>query len=252
MECLFDITRSNKNFGVDENGLLTSSEKDCIKNSNPYVNVIKTPNMKEGHVGIHCNIPNDVLNEIHGTSWYAEGVRKGIISSGFTDSRNSVLQLGTDTDVLRAAYVAQSIRFGERGPDYMTSLLKAKVDGNYDETLKAIKEEIIEDMPKFEHPALTAYDAEAFERLKKQQEAKLSDYVAAINRLYYDRYSLWKKTRPNIKCDKAKDKAKALEILDEISLNKILQDIGNASIKPGFDFKKFAIDALRKIKSTQQ
>lgn len=245
-ECLFDITDSIKNFGIDGNGLLTCSEKDFMKTFNPYVDVLKMPN-NDARLQVKLNIPNAVLNEIHDQPWFVEACNKGKINAKkYANSRDSHISIGgfAKEDVLKAAYIGQTIRFGESGPEYMTALLKAIADGNFKEVREQIINEIVKDMPKFEHPALKAYDSESYVRMRQAIIAKYKLDIQRFNRLFNNTYAKDKSKR----FDAATDKLNLLMKMAEKRLNFLLDEARVLRVKKrgAFDVNEYFLKALQK------
>jgi len=247
-ECLFDVSSSTKNFGIDENGLLTCSEKEFGKTRNPYVNIAVAAH-DTNRLQAKLNIPNAVLEEIHSQTWYIDACSKGILNAEkYADSKFSVIALGgfAKEEVLKAAYIAQSIRFGEH-PEYMIMLLKAQAEGNFKEVRNQIIEEVLKDMPKFEYPALKAYDPESLVRMKQAQKAKYAEYIQAFNRRFYNVYS---KVKDKM-FDAATDKLKLLTIMDEKDLEFLEATAMQNKIKKhgAFDVNEFILKAITKIQN---
>ena len=244
-ECLFDVSSSTKNFGIDENGLLTCSEKEFSKTRNPYVNIAVAAH-DTNRLQAKLNIPNAVLEEIHSQPWYIEACSKGILNpEKYADSKFSVIALGgfAKDEVLKAAYIAQSIRFGEH-PEYMIMLLKAQAEGNFKEVRNQIIEEVLKDMPKFEHPALQAFDPESLVRMKQAQRAKYAEYIQAFNRRFYNVYSKIKDKMFTA----AIDKLTLLEVMSESQLS-FLEEVAmteKVKKKGAFDVNEFILKALIK------
>ena len=244
-ECLFDISSSTKNFGIDENGLLTCSEKEFGKTRNPYVNIAVAAH-DTNRLQAKLNIPNAVLEEIHSQPWYVEACSKGILNpEKYADSKFSVIALGgfAKDEVLKAAYIAQSIRFGEH-PEYMIMLLKAQADGNFKEVRNQIIEEVLKEIPKFEHPALTAFDPESLMRMKQAQRAQYIKYIQAFNRRFYNIYSKVKDKMFTA----AIDKLTLLEVMSEAQLS-FLEEVAmteKVKKKGAFDVNEFILKALIK------
>jgi hypothetical protein len=245
-DCLFDVSSSTKNFGIDENGLLTCSEKEFSKTRNPYVNVAVAAH-DTNRLQAKLNIPNAVLEEIHSQPWYVEACSKGILNpEKYADSKFSVIALGgfAKDEVLKAVYIAQAIRFGEH-PEYMIMLLKAQAEGNFKEVRNQIIEDVLKDMPKFEHPALQAYDPESAERMKRAQKAKYAEYIQAFNRRFYNVYSKIKDKNFSA----VVDKNTLLTVMSERDLEFLETTAMQNKIKKhsAFDVNDFVLKALLKM-----
>lgn len=248
-ECLFDISSSTKNFGIDENGLLTCSEADFGKTHNPYVNLVRMPR-DDNRIQAQVSVVNEVKEALESQAWFIEAINKGKLPADFADrSKPRTLSVGGfgKDEILKAAYVAQSIRFGERSVDYILAIIKSRVDGNDKEIYNAIKQEILKDMPKFEHPALQAYDPESLVRMKQAQKAKYAEYIQAFNRRFYNVYSKVKDKTFSA----ATDKLKLLMLMNEKDLEFLEATAMQNKIKKhsAFDVNEFILKAITKIQN---
>lgn len=248
-ECLFDVSSSTKNFGIDENGLLTCSEADFGKTHNPYVNLTKMAH-DDDRIQANVSVVNDIKEQLECEPWFKEAQAKGKIANDFTDRKKPQnLAVGgfAKEDVLKAAYIAQSIRFGEHSYEYISAIIKSRIDGNDKKVYEQIVNEILKDMPKFEHPALTTYDPESLVRMKQAQKAKYAEYIQAFNRRFYNVYS---KVKDKM-FDAATDKLKLLTIMDERDLEFLEATAMQNKIKKhgAFDVNEFILKAMTKIKN---
>ncbi len=245
-ECLFDVSSSTKNFGIDENGLLTCSEADFGRTHNPYVNLTRMAH-DDDRIQANVSVINDVKEQLESEPWFKEAQAKGKIAGDFTDRKKPQnLAVGgfAKEDVLKAAYIAQSIRFSERSYEYISAIIKSRIDGNDKKVYEQIVNEILKDMPKFEHPALQAFDPESLVRMKQAQRAKYAEYIQAFNRRFYNVYSKIKDKMFTA----AIDKLTLLEVMSESQLS-FLEEVAmteKVKKKGAFDVNEFILKALIK------
>lgn len=251
-ECLFDISSTIKNFGIDANGLLTCSEADFGKTHNPYVNLTKMAH-DDDRIQANVSVVNDVKEQLECEPWFKEAQAKGKIASDFTDKKKPQnLAVGgfSKDEILKAAYVAQTIRFSERSYEYISTIIKSRIDGNSKEVYGKILDEIVKDMPKFEHPALQAYDPESAERMKRAQKAKYAEYIQAFNRRFYNVYSKIKDKHFSAVVDKntllTLMSERDLEFLETTAMQNKIKKRG------AFDVNEFVLKALLKMRERQQ
>lgn len=245
-ECLFDVSSSTKNFGIDENGLLTCNEADFGKTHNPYVNLVRMPR-DDNRIQAQISVVNEVKEALECQSWFIEAINLGKLPADFADrSKPRTLSVGGfgKDEILKAAYVAQSIRFGEHSIDYISAIIKSRVDGNDKEVYNAIKAEILKDMPEFKYPALQEYDPESLVRMVQVQRAKYQKYITAFNRRFHNIYS---KMKDKV-FDAASDKLTLLSIMSESKLEFLEEEakVQRAKKKGSFDVNDFIFRALQK------
>ena len=215
IEMLFDISDSTKNFGIDANGLLTCSEKDYARTYNPYVALVKMAGDND-RIQTAISVVVSVKEQLESEPWFREAQAKGKAPNNLR-----MLAVGgfSKDEILKAAYVAQTIRFGERSYDYISAIVKSRIDGNSKEVYENILNEIVEDMPKFKYPALQAYDPESATRMKEAIEAKYGKYIEAYVRRVQNCYATFKRRFSNYPHDAETDRKTLLEILDENRLS---------------------------------
>lgn len=221
IEMLFDISDSTKNFGIDANGLLTCSEKDYARTYNPYVALVKMAG-DDDRIQTAISVVVSVKEQLESEPWFREAQAKGKAPNNLR-----MLAVGgfSKDEILKAAYVAQTIRFGERSYEYISAIVKSRIDGNSKEVYEQILNEIVKDMPKFEHPALQAYDPDSAKRMKEAIDAKYGKYVDAYVRRVQNCYATFKRKFPNYPFNAETDKNTLLEILDDKRLA-FLEDQG--------------------------
>ena len=221
IEMLFDISDSTKNFGIDANGLLTCSEKDYARTYNPYVALVKMAG-DDDRIQTAISVVVSVKEQLESEPWFREAQAKGKAPNNLR-----MLAVGgfSKDEILKAAYVAQTIRFGERSYEYISAIVKSRIDGNSKEVYEQILNEIVKDMPKFEYPALQAYDPDSAKRMKEAIDAKYGKYVDAYVRRVQNCYATFKRKFPNYPFDAETDKNTLLEILDDKRLA-FLEDQG--------------------------
>ncbi len=211
IEMLFDISDSTKNFGIDANGLLTCSEKDYARTYNPYVALVKMAG-DDDRIQTAISVVVSVKEQLESESWFREAQAKGKAPNNLR-----MLAVGgfSKDEILKAAYVAQTIRFGEHSYEYISAIVKSRIDGNSKEVYEKILNEIVKDMPEFKYPALQAYDPESAKRMKEAIDAKYGKYVDAYVRRVQNCYATFKRKFPNYSFDAETDKNTLLEILDD-------------------------------------
>lgn len=240
-ECLFDISSSTKNFGIDANGLLTCNEADFGKTHNPYVALVKMAG-DDDRIQTAISVVVSVKEQLECEPWFREAQAKGKAPDNLR-----MLAVGgfSKDEILKAAYVAQTIRFGERSYEYISAIVKSRIDGNSKEVYGKILDEILKDMPKFEHPALKAYDPESAVRMQQALKAKYAEYIQAFNRHFYNVYSKIKDKTFTATIDKNK----LLTVMSERDLEFLETTAMQNKIKKhsAFDVNDFVLKALLKM-----
>ena len=211
IEMLFDMSDSIKNFGIDANGLLTCSEKDYARTYNPYVALVKMAG-DDDRIQTAISVVVSVKEQLESEPWFKEAQARGKAPDNLR-----MLAVGgfSKDEILKAAYVAQTIRFSERSYEYISAIVKSRIDGNSKEVYEKILNEIVKDMPEFKHPALQAYDPESAERMKEAINAKYGKYTEAYVRRIQNQYAVFKRRFPNYSFNAESDKNTLLEILDD-------------------------------------
>lgn len=244
-ECLFDTSKSPKHFGMDANGLLTCTEADYARTHNPYVNLTKMAHEVD-RIQANVSIVNEVKEYLESLSWFREAQAKGKIASDFTDRKKpQMLAVGgfDNKDVLKAAYIAQSIRFSEHSPEYIAAIIKSRIN-NDNSGYEAVVNEIVKDMPKFEHPALTKYDPKSFARMKQAKLGPYKEIIDAFNRYTHNTYRHFKDGM----FDKATDRLKLLSVMSESQIYVLSDEIFEQSRKKKrFDVDEYLLKQLQHI-----
>lgn len=245
-ECLFDTSKSPKHFGMDANGLLTCTEADYARTHNPYVNLTKMAHEVD-RIQAAVSVVNEVKAYLEDLPWFREAQAKGKIANDFTDrTKPQALAVGgfDKKDVLKAAYIAQSIRFSEHSAEYIAAILKSRIENN-NEGYEQVVKEILKDMPKFEHPALTKYDPESFNRMKV---AKLGPYKDIIDAFYRFTGNTYRHDKAG-KFDKGADRLKLLSFFSEAQMYNISRDISGMKMKKKkFDSDEYLLKILQRTR----